>query len=284
MAHPWLRLWHDMPNDPVWRVIARRSKRPVTEVISVFIFVLVNASERSGTEQNAPERGRTFNLHCDDIAAALDMEEDDVQSILVAMQGKVLDGDRLTGWVKRQPEREDPTGAERQARFRRSRSNTEARTVTQRNAKSRKVTHGHTPDTDTDTDTEYGDDGRAREATDTRAVWDSVTLAAEAARRGGVAHISAKAISRNVEVIAELQAEGIATDTILKTIGKVLAGTDETVSSLKYFAPAIRRAHALLENPYVKNHPISDRRRKPNNADESPFIRACLAELDGSGG
>ena len=27
MANSWLRLWHDMPNDPKWRTIARKSKR-----------------------------------------------------------------------------------------------------------------------------------------------------------------------------------------------------------------------------------------------------------------
>lgn len=126
-----------------------------------------------------------------------------------------------------------------------------------------------------------GDDGSAREEIDARLVWDSVTLAAEAARRGGVAHVSPKAISRNVEVIAELQAEGVATETVLDTISAVVAETTETVSSLKYFAPAIRRAHALLENPHVDKP--SNRRRKSGNDDESPFIRACLAELDGGG-
>ncbi|ENW8560590.1 hypothetical protein ACR6SH_005434, partial [Escherichia coli] len=25
MANAWLRLWHDMPNDPKWRTIARVS-------------------------------------------------------------------------------------------------------------------------------------------------------------------------------------------------------------------------------------------------------------------
>jgi len=97
----WLRLWHDMPTDPKWRVVAKRAKQPIPCVIAVFNFVLVSASS------NATERGRTQGLYADDVAAALDMEEADVVAILDAMQGKVLDGDRVCGWDKRQPLRED---------------------------------------------------------------------------------------------------------------------------------------------------------------------------------
>ncbi len=48
----WVRLWDDMPTDPKWRVIARRSGRPLSEVISVFVFMMTNAGA------NATERGR----------------------------------------------------------------------------------------------------------------------------------------------------------------------------------------------------------------------------------
>lgn len=144
----WLRLWHDMPTDPVWRTIARRSKRPVPEVLSVFLHVLVNASERNGTQGNAPERGRTHNLHCDDISASLDMDEADVQAILDAMQGKVIDGDILTGWTKRQPKREDFSASQRKAEWKERKRNAVERTGTQSDA----------PDTDTDTDSSVSKD------------------------------------------------------------------------------------------------------------------------------
>lgn len=127
----WVRLWHDMPTDPKWRTIARKSGQRVGDVISTFNFVLVNASG------NALERGRTHNLHAEDIAAALDIEEADVEAILSAMKGKILDGDgRLLGWEKRQPKREDSTAAKRKAEWK-------ERNGTQRNAEER-------PDTDTD--------------------------------------------------------------------------------------------------------------------------------------
>jgi hypothetical protein len=122
-----------MPTDPKWRVIAKRSRQPIATVMAVFTFVMVNASA------NADERGRTHNLFYDDIAAALDIETVDVDAILDAMQGKVLEGEYLTGWEKRQPKRED-NSAERAKLWR-------ERKRTQENAEKR-------PDKDTDTDKE----------------------------------------------------------------------------------------------------------------------------------
>ena len=132
-SNAWVRLWHDMPTDPKWRVIARRAGQRIGDVIAVFNFVMVNASA------NANERGRTQNLFADDIAAALDMEEADISAILDAMKGKVLCKDGyLLGWEKRQPKRED-SSAERAKKWREERKRTQA------NATER-------PDTDTDTD------------------------------------------------------------------------------------------------------------------------------------
>lgn len=96
----WVRLWRDMPTDPKWRVIARRSGRPVSEVISVFIFMMTDAAEWE-------HRGRLGSWETESVAAALDMDEAHVEAIFDAMQGRVLDGDTLLGWEKRQPKRED---------------------------------------------------------------------------------------------------------------------------------------------------------------------------------
>ncbi len=146
MANQWLRLWHDMPNDPKWRTIARVSGQPVGLVLAVYVHVLVNAS-------NANERGRTQNLNSEDIASAIDADVEQVDSILSAMQSRVLDGDIVSGWEKRQPAREDGS-AERSKAWRNNKkatnqgkTNTNERKRTQANAKKR-------PDTDTDTDTE----------------------------------------------------------------------------------------------------------------------------------
>lgn len=113
----WLRLWHDMPTDPKFRVIARRSGRPLTEVLSVFVLMLTNASA------NATERGTLNGWNDEDIAAALDMEPEHVTAICDAMQGKTLDGDRLQGWEKRQPKRED--GSSERAKAWRERNRTQ---------------------------------------------------------------------------------------------------------------------------------------------------------------
>jgi len=117
----WCRLWHEMPNDPKWRVIAHRSGRPISEVIAVFVTMMANASD------NAEARGRLRNFSAEDVGAALDIEEQAVEDICKAMQGKVLDGDALMGWAKRQPKRED--GAAERAKAWRERNRTQANAI-----------------------------------------------------------------------------------------------------------------------------------------------------------
>lgn len=113
MANQWFRLWHDMPNDPKWRTIARASDQPIAAVIGVYLHILTNAS-------NAGERGRLEKLSCEDIASALDLEGSQVEAILEAMQGRVLQGDAVSGWQRRQPIREDGS-AERARNWRAAR-------------------------------------------------------------------------------------------------------------------------------------------------------------------
>lgn len=118
MANSWLRLWHELPNDPKWRVIARSSGQPIPSVISVFLHLLVSASQNE-------KRGVT-QYNAEDVAAALDLETKCVEAIVESMQGRVLDEGRITGWGKRQPIRED-FSAERVKKWR-------ERSVTQCNA------------------------------------------------------------------------------------------------------------------------------------------------------
>lgn len=92
MANAWLRLWHDMPNDPKWRTIARVSGQPIATVMAVYIHLLVSAS-RNVT------RGH-IDVTTEDLASALDVTEEVIDSILQTMQGRVLDGDLITGWEK----------------------------------------------------------------------------------------------------------------------------------------------------------------------------------------
>ncbi len=91
----WVRLWDDLPTDPKWRVIARKSGRAISEVIAVFNFMMINAADWK-------HRGELSAWEDEDIGAALDIDGDCVRLIREAMQGKVLDGAHLTGWEKRQ--------------------------------------------------------------------------------------------------------------------------------------------------------------------------------------
>lgn len=109
MAIQWLRLWHEMPNDPKWRTIARASKQPISAVIAVYLHLLVAASA------NASERGRTESVCIEDLASALDLESEQVTQIMEAMQGRVLEGEWIAGWEKRQVEREDGSAARAKA-------------------------------------------------------------------------------------------------------------------------------------------------------------------------
>lgn len=135
-----MRLWDDMPTDPKWRVIARRSGQRIGDVIAMFNILMVQAGA------NADERGRTHGNDDDDIGAALDLEPEDVAAIRDAMQGKVLDGTLLMGWEKRQPKREDGSATRAKA-WRDAKREERERERTQANAEER-------PDSDSDADAE----------------------------------------------------------------------------------------------------------------------------------
>lgn len=140
----WLRLWHDMPNDPKWRTIARISEQPISLVISMYVHMMVDAS-RNVT------RGHT-DVTNEDLASALDVTEASIESIRLAMQGRVLDGDVLSGWDSRQPKREDvgnpETGAKSAAqrkREQRERAKSSEKSVasTESHGESQSVTQSH---------------------------------------------------------------------------------------------------------------------------------------------
>lgn len=165
----WLRLWHDMPNDPKWRTIARASGRSIPEVMAVYCHLLVMASSNQ-------DRGHVDGIECHDmsrenvtfvtcheinflegISTALDIEIQAVESILNAMQGRVLAGSKMSGWDGRQPKREDagtnetgPKSAKQRKREQRERQ----KSATEKPAchdESRSVTQSHDRlDTDTD--------------------------------------------------------------------------------------------------------------------------------------
>jgi hypothetical protein len=117
----WLRLWHDMPNDPKWRTIARISQQPIALVQALYLHLLVDAS-RNVTRGNA-------DVTVEDLASALDADEAQIEAVLEAMQGRVLDGRTITGWDKRQPKRQDDS-SERVRRHRAKKSEKDEKTNT----------------------------------------------------------------------------------------------------------------------------------------------------------
>ena len=99
MTMDWCR-WHNgTVTDPKWRVIAKRAGVPLHMVIALWPALLEEANQSS-------ERGTLESADAEDLAAALDIEPEQVAAIMEAMQGKVLDGKALTGWSKRNPKRE----------------------------------------------------------------------------------------------------------------------------------------------------------------------------------
>lgn len=128
----WFR-WHNgTVTDAKWRVVARRAGVPLYMVIAVWPKLCEEANQAS-------DRGTLDQLDdavLEDIAAALDMETEHVAAIVEAMQGKVLDGNRLTGWENRNPKRErEDNSTDRVRRFRER--NAEKRDETPGNAEKR---------------------------------------------------------------------------------------------------------------------------------------------------
>lgn len=133
-TNSWCRLWSDMPNDPKWRTIARVSGQRVGDVVAVFVHMMTCAS----TQTNATERGRIMGWEDEDVATALDLETAQVTAIRNAMDGRVLDGDHLDKWEKRQPIREDENGPARAKAWREAQKATaNAKGKTQPNATER---------------------------------------------------------------------------------------------------------------------------------------------------
>lgn len=136
--YDWLRLYHSTVTDPKWRVVAARASHAmsrhvtVADVLAVWMAMLVCASQAS-------PRGTLAGWSDEDVAVALMLDEALVTAIYAAMQGKVVDGNHLIAWEKRQPkrEREDTTATDRK-RAQRARDKAAADDC---HATSRHVTH-----------------------------------------------------------------------------------------------------------------------------------------------
>jgi hypothetical protein len=155
MANQWLRLWHDMPTDPKFGTVARVSGEQITLVLSVYLHLMTDAS-RNVTRGNV-------TVTAEDLATALNVTDAQIEKVLAAMEGRLIEGGTLTGWEKRQPKREDSgddeTGAksnsQRQSEKRaRDKAAQEIAIKTIAKTQCHDLSRNVTTDKDKDTDTE----------------------------------------------------------------------------------------------------------------------------------
>lgn len=149
MAESWVRLWADMTTDPKWQTIARKSGQPRALVIAMFTHLMLEANEST-------DRGSIADISIEDVASAMDCDEDAVTAILEAMEGRVVVDGRLAGWERRQPLRNDSgnevTGAmsntERSRKFREKQ-----RTQREGNARNGDATQCNAPESEAESET-----------------------------------------------------------------------------------------------------------------------------------
>ena len=148
MAESWVRLWSGMTTDPKWQTVARKSGQPRSLVIALFTHLMLEAND-------ADERGSLADVDVEDVASALDCDEEAAVAILEAMEGRVIEDGFLSGWDRRQPVREDSgnpqTGA--LSSTERSRLHREKKRLeTQCNARNDDATRCNAPEAEADTE------------------------------------------------------------------------------------------------------------------------------------
>lgn len=253
MSNQWLRLWHDMPNDPKWRTVARLSGEPISLVQAVYLHMLVDAS------QNVT-RGHTA-VTDEDLASALDCDESQIQRVREAMQGRVLDGDYLSGWEGRQPKREDTgnpqTGAKSAAQRKREQRERERQERESKNG--HETSRNVTTDKDTDKDNYYSSPAREENSS----IPETPTDADPEIHRDGNLCRQLRAIGIDaspnvlhhsdwVTILAKRTDEQI-----IEFARSVLARDPSKRITLKYLAPG------LLEDPKPKPRASPARRQPP---------------------
>lgn len=148
-AEHWFRWHHGTVNDPKWRVVAARASSAMSRNVTVGHVLSVWACMLECASQSNP-RGMLTGWDDEDVAAGLGMDADEVHAIRVAMQGKTLDDDTLSGWKARQPKAEDLRAADRK-RAQRERENAVTQDVTKSDENE---SHGMSRNVTTETETE----------------------------------------------------------------------------------------------------------------------------------
>lgn len=194
MAESWVRLWSGMTTDPKWQTVARKSGQPRSLVIALFTHLMLEAND-------ADERGSLADVDVEDVASALDCDEEAVVAILEAMEGRVIEDGFLSGWDRRQPVREDSgnpqTGA--LSSTERSRLHREKKRLeTQCNARNDDATRCNAPEAEADTEADIPPTPPARDGDFRMDLdWQPSDHFPTLARQAGIPadHITAEAIA-----------------------------------------------------------------------------------------
>lgn len=93
----WLRLYHETPSDPKLRRIAHTSGTTVGHVLAVWVSMMCHASELEGEK-----RGTLEGWDDTDCAINLGIDPAIVFAIRREMEARLLDGQRLIAWNRRQ--------------------------------------------------------------------------------------------------------------------------------------------------------------------------------------
>lgn len=135
-SYDWFRLWHGTPVDAKLTMIAKQAGARRCEMTALWECLLDYASQH-------PVRGTVAGADLEVIAFSQEIDYELVLAMYAGLErkGVIADG-KLVNWSKNQPEREDPTAAERKQRQR----DRERDTVTVRDTSNNEGTsHNVTP-------------------------------------------------------------------------------------------------------------------------------------------
>ncbi len=127
----WFRWYHGTSSDPKWRVISKVSGVSIPIVLAIWQTLCESASA------NEEDRGTLSGWNAEDVAALLDVTDVTVVTVTAvtdAMQGRVLRGNKLISWEKRNPKRERQDDSSERVRRHREK---QKQSVTPRNAMKR---------------------------------------------------------------------------------------------------------------------------------------------------
>lgn len=105
----WFRSKHGAPFDPKWGLIAKQAKTSRSVVVSIAWCLMDIASQ-------ATNRGDVSGADPEELAVALDIDDGEVSSVLIAMKYKdrfINQDGRITSWEKHQPKWEGESSTDR---------------------------------------------------------------------------------------------------------------------------------------------------------------------------